>query len=449
MIIRSVFNPLEVVIKKEQPQQKNIIEEKNIVEEEVTNKTEDKKETSTLQERQKEKEKIIHNLEPKERYDRPCRNGFNLYTVVATIKIGNDKFIVQKIIEEKNERLANIEYDRMIKKEFGKPKSVTKRNSKEYENGEKDFCMQPVEETPKVIEKTQEEIALEKKIELLQGEYMGLYKIMFNKNNFVKDTQYIFASSREDVDVQIDFILDKDKRVEDKSAIYSKIRSVTRLTTSAMKVDKGCLKRLADCTVEEIEQMVEGEKERQQKISEQAKKKYQKLIEKGFKLYVGKLLPKKREIFVELARDDDEANLIILAEDRVHKAMLAGQSIEGAAVGEVEKYAEDTEAFKGFKDKDLDLDQIKTIAAKDDIIYITLFGEKTVEEYIKYVDNAKKVMDTIKNGGVDKLLQEKLQEIKTKIGKDNNLLDKILEVDKMKKNLFGSNRETLRALLNK
>lgn len=449
MIIRSVFNLLEVVIKKEQPQQKNIIEEKNIVEEEVTNKTEDKKETSTLQERQKEKEKIIHNLEPKERYDRPCRNGFNLYTVVATIKIGNDKFIVQKIIEEKNERLANIEYDRMIKKEFGKPKSVTKRNSKEYENGEKDFCMQPVEETPKVIEKTQEEIALEKKIELLQGEYMGLYKIIFNKNNFVKDTQYIFASSREDVDVQIDFILDKDKRVEDKSAIYSKIRSVTRLTTSAMKVDKGCLKRLADCTVEEIEQMVEGEKERQQKISEQAKKKYQELIEKGFKLYVGKLLPKKREIFVELARDDDEANLIILAEDRVHKAMLAGQSIEGAAVGEVEKYAKDTEAFKGFKDKDLDLNQIKTIAAKDDIIYITLFGEKTVEEYIKYVDNAKKVMDTIKNGGVDKLLQEKLQEIKTKIGKDNNLLDKILEVDKMKKNLFGSNRETLRALLNK
>lgn len=337
----------------------------------------------------------------------------------------------------------------MIKKEFGKPKSVTKRNSKEYENGEKDFCMQPVEETPKVIEKTQEEIALEKKIELLQGEYMGLYKIIFNKNNFVKDTQYIFASSRADVDVQIDFILDKDKRIEDKSVIYSKIRSVTRLTTNAMKVDKGCLKRLADCTVEEIEQMVEGEKERQQKISEQAKKKYQELIKKGFKLYVGKLLPKKREIFVELARDDDEANLIILAEDRVHKAMLAGQSIEGAAVGEVEKYAKDTEAFKGFKDKDLDLDQIKTIAAKDDIIYITLFGEKTVEEYIKYVDNAKKVMDTIKNGGVDKLLQEKLQEIKTKIGKDNNLLDKILEVDKMKKNLFGSNRETLRALLNK
>lgn len=449
MIIRSVFNPLEVVIKKEQPQQKNIIEEKNIVEEEVTNKTEDKKETSTLQERQKEKEKIIHNLEPKERYDRPCRNGFNLYTVVATIKIGNDKFIVQKIVEEKNEKLANIEYDRMIKKEFGKPKSVTKRNSKEYENGEKDFCMQPVEETPKVIEKTQEEITLEKKIELLQGEYMGLYKIIFNKNNFVKDTQYIFASSREDVDVQIDFILDKDKRIEDKSVIYSKIRSVTRLTTNAMKIDKGCLKRLADCTVEEIEQMVKGEKERQQKISEQAEKKYQELIEKGFKLYVGKLLPKKREIFVKLARDDDEANLIILAEDRVHKAMLAGQSIEGAAVGEVEKYAEDTEAFKGFKDKDLDLDQIKTIAAKDDIIYITLFGEKTVEEYIKYVDNAKKVMDTIKNGGVDKLLQEKLQEIKTKIGKDNNLLDKILEVDKMKKNLFGSNRETLRALLNK
>ena len=48
--------------------------------------------------------------------------------------------------------------------------------------------------------------------------------------------------------------------------------------------------------------MVEGEKERQQKISEQAKKKYQKLIKKGFKLYVGKLLPKKREILEGLIK---------------------------------------------------------------------------------------------------------------------------------------------------
>ena len=58
-------------------------------------------------------------------------------------------------------------------------------------------------------------------------------------------------------------------------------------------------------------------------------------------------------------------------------------------------------------------------------------------------------MDSIRNGGVDKLLQDKVKEITKKISGDDKMLDKILQVDKMERNLFGSSRETLRALLNK
>lgn len=443
-IVRSVFNKTEVVNKEEQPQQKNVDKSKNIVEEEVVTKVKDEKKTSTPQ----KKEKIIEQ-KIEERYDRPCRKDYNLYTIVATIKIGNDKFVVQRIVEEKSEKLANIEYDRMIKKEFGKPKSVTKRNCKEYENGEKNFCEDFVEEIPKEIQKSPEEVILEKKIELLQGDYMGLYKIMFNKNNFVKDTQYIFASSREDVDTQIDFILKQDGHLEEKKLICSKIRSITRLDSNAMKTDKGCLKRLKECSIENIEELISRSKKLQEDIKKEAEQKYKELIKRGFKLYVGKLLPKGKEIFVELARNEDEAHLIILAEDRVHRIMLSGQKIEGAAVKEVEEIVKNSDTLQAFKSKDLNLDEIGGLAKKDDIIYTTLFGKKTVEEYIQYVDNAKVVMESIRNGGVDKLLQDKVKEITKKISGDDKMLDKILQVDKMERNLFGSSRETLRALLNK
>ena len=53
--------------------------------------------------------------------------------------------------EEKTEKLANIEYDRMIKKEFGKPKSVTKRTVKEYQEEDIDA---KIEELTQLLQDT-------------------------------------------------------------------------------------------------------------------------------------------------------------------------------------------------------------------------------------------------------------------------------------------------------
>ena len=176
------------------------------------------------------KENKTHIKSESERYDRPCRKGFNLYTVKALIKIGNDKFLCQKVVEEKNEKLANIEYDRMVKKDFGKPKSVTKRTT----------------ESKEIIE-------LNRKIELLDTKYSGLYKVAFSKNDFVKDTQYIFARDVDEVHLQIKHILEERFDDDDINYILSKIKNITKMVPNAIKIDKLCLKRLADISIEQLE----------------------------------------------------------------------------------------------------------------------------------------------------------------------------------------------------
>ena len=394
------------------------------------------------------KENKTHIKSESERYDRPCRKGFNLYTVRALIKIGNDKFLCQKVVEEKNEKLANIEYDRMVKKDFGKPKSVTKRACKEDSNGEQDIYEKYIEETPKKTTESKEIIELNRKIELLDTKYSRLYKVTFSKNDFVKDTQYIFARDVDEVHLQIKHILEERFDDDDINYILSKIKNITKMVPNAIKTDKLCLKRLADISIEQLEKTIESEKELEKEIFQQGTSKYQELIDKGFKLFVGKLLPKRKIAFIELARDDDEANLLILAENRTHKAMIAGQKINGAQVGCVEEISKKAEELQDFEEKKFNIESIKIVAQKGDTLYDLLFGEQTVDEYIAYIDNAKEVMEQIKNGKAKNLIQNKLKEMAAELGTEN-LIDNLLALDRQKKNLFGNNREALRALLNK
>lgn len=336
----------------------------------------------------------------------------------------------------------------MIKKEYGKPKSVTKRTCKQYENGEKDECEKFITETPRAIPESPETIELNKKIELLSTPYSGIFKITFAKNNIVRDTQYVFAQDLDDVEVQIRQVLEDDLKDENIDYVINKIKNITRMTANAIKMDKACLKRLAEVSVEALEKTVENGKKLEEEILKRGNEKYQDLIQKGFKLYVGKLLPKRKIHFVELARDDNEANLLILAEDRTHKAMIAGQKIEGTQVGNVQDLAKEDEDYDGTEDKDLNIEIIKTVAKKEDSIYDVIFGDKTVDEYIKYIENAKMVMEKLKDGKANELIRDKINKMKEAIG-DEGLVDNILAIDKQKRNLFGGNRTALRALLNK
>ena len=425
---RCVFNKAEVVVQ-EQPQQKIEIKINNknkVVEEEEKPKQANKVITANVK-----REETIEkpNLQEPKKNGKTPRKGYNLYTISANIKIGDERFTIQRIVEEKTEKLANIEYDRMIKKEFGKPKSVTKRTLKEYQEEDIDSCVKVIEEAPKKVEDSPETIELNRKIEILDSKYIGIYKVTFAKNNiFVHNNQYIYASDIDDAYDQIKYIADKDDL--DVDYVVGKIKSVMRMTGNAIKMDKACLKRIGEDTVEELEKMLEACMADEKETYDNAIKKFKELTEKGFSLYVGKLMPKGQIHFAEIARNEDEVNALILAEDRTHKALLSGQKIEGASVGSVEEINQKSEEYKDvdpIENADVYVNAIKGLAQKNDIVYRFLFSDQSIETYSEFLDENTTIVQSLKKGNGKEYLLSKLDELsdqlQEKMSKQQQLRD--------------------------
>ena len=317
----------------------------------------------------------------------------------------------------------------MIKKEFGKPKSVTKRTSREYQEADIDSCVAVVEEVPKRVEDSPETIELNRKIEILDSKYIGIYKVTFAKNNiFVHNNQYIYASDIDDAYDQIKYIADKDDL--DVDYVVGKIKSVMRMTGNAIKMDKACLKRIGEDTVEELEKMLEACMADEKETYDNAIKKFKELTEKGFLLYVGKLMPKGQIHFAEIARNEDEVNALILAEDRTHKALLSGQKIEGASVGSVEEINQKSEEYKDvdpIENADVYVNAIKGLAQKNDIVYRFLFSDQSIETYSEFLDENTTIVQSLKKGNGKEYLLSKLDELsdqlQEKMSKQQQLRD--------------------------
>jgi hypothetical protein len=318
----------------------------------------------------------------------------------------------------------------MIKKEFGKPKSVTKRSSREYQNGDKDICEAVVEEAKPKFEETPEMTELNRKIEILESDMLGIYKVTFSKNDVISDSsQYIFAEDTEDVYNQVRMCADRDGIV-DPDIIVSKIKSVLRMTGNAIKMDKGCLKHLARYSLEELEEMYSKCEEIEEKSKQESIKKYLELLDKGFELYVGKTEPKGKMYFAELARSEEEANALVLTEDRVAKQMMTGDKIKGINIGKVEEINKKSEKYKKLdakKDAEMFVEEIKSFSQKKDLIYKFLFGKTPVENYIKYVDGVIGVLKGVKEGKGEEMLRVEAQKISENLDAGKLTLEALLK----------------------
>lgn len=343
---------------------------------------------------------------------------------------------IQKVIMEKNEKLANIEFERAIKKEFGKPKSITKRTLKEYENGEQDTCEEVVEEAPVVREKTQSEIDLDKKIEFLTSDHLGLYKVLFVNNNIIKGKSlYIYASDMDNVYTQIAHTAESDGIV-DADVILDKIKNVIRMTANAIRIDKDCLKRIAEDSVSDIEKMYNDSKALDEEIEKEAFEKFREITKKGYEVYIGKLMPKDRVRFVEFARTDEEANAIVLSETRTQKALLSGEKIEGAALGKImDIVASHKDEYEEATDEEIEeilMKLIKDNSKKGDHIHKFLFGSMTVDEYIENMDKIGNVLEKFKNGDGKEIIIQKLDELTEALGQRENLLTSFIKKEQSK-----------------
>ena len=141
-------------------------------------------------------------------------------------------------------------------------------------------------------------------------------------------------------------------------------------------------------------------------------------------------MPKGQIHFAEIARNEDEVNALILAEDRTHKALLSGQKIEGASVGSVEEINQKSEKYKNIdpiKDADVYVDAIKGLAQKNDIVYRFLFSNQSIETYSEFLDESTTIVQSLKKGDGKEYLLSKLDEVsdqlQEKMSKQQQLRD--------------------------
>lgn len=438
--MRCVPSNAEVVLNN-QPQQElkvtieDIIESKKV---EVEEKREDVIEIKAvpIQTPKEEKPMVVESIkkvvetepESESKVDeniRVPRRGFNLYTISAVVKIGQEKFHIQKVIEEKDKRLANIEYDRAVKKEFGKSKSMTKRTLKEYKNGDEDFCNKIVDEAPVNKEKTPEEIEFEKKLDYIESDYFGLYKVTFAKNNvFSNEVVYVFADNADDVPYQIRGTLDE--TTEPADFIISKIKNIVRMTRSNIRIDKGALKRLSLESVKDLEEISNRAKTLSEEHKQKAIDTFEILESNGFEVYGGKGAQGKKElIFAEMARSEDEAECLVMSETRMMESFFAIRKSNTKCGATVKKLADmpednDKKNFKEFTTQEK-LTQIKILSKKEDSIFNLFFvksgmsAQQIAEKYINFCDKVVEVKQKVFDGKGTELLEETLDKLSKEI----------------------------------
>ena len=346
--------------------------------------------------------------------------------------------MVQKVIQEKTEKLANIEYDRVIKKEFGKPKSITKRTCFLYKNGDSEFNKEV--EKPVLIEKekSKEEIELEEKMKYLEGDFLGLFKVQYKKNaTFTNGAHFFFAENKEDVYKEMEISIKKfnaeNKADIDIKDVKNKISSITRMLTSNIKTEKEGLKHLSKYTVEEIKEMYNKVKEIKEKERKNAIKKIDEMLESGFVLYAGKLLGKNGKsltTFLNFAKNKDEAKAMFLAERRIKDfSNKIGGSV-GFSIGTIEDITDKENGNKIENDGNTIMGLVDFLCDKKDKICQFLFSNTTVLQYEKEIKESLQLLEAIKSGDKEKILKIKTQKILGEVGDLDFIVDKIAQLDK-------------------
>lgn len=353
------------------------------------------------------------------------RSGFNFFTISSNVKIGNEKFNIQRIVQEKNEKLANTEYDRIIKKEFGKPKSITGRTIKKYEDGDNEF-MVAVEEK-KLVErkKTPEEIDLEKKIELLTTDVMGLFKVILSTKYVMPQsaTQYVLAQDKEGVYSQLDIIEERD-RGENNGVLSNSVKQIIKMTSNSIKMDKSCLKYLTKHSIQDIQDLYNKTVEYERVKINRAVNVYKELQEKGFRLFGCHFKITSTIQLLEMARSEEESITLMLGEDRVRDLAISSKKksdMQHRAENVEEDIRENFEKTQNSNDISFEeyiVKSIKEMTRKEDTIYKTLFEIQDIDRYVEMVDEANLIRDKVNDGTIGDYINEKMEGKISNIGKE-------------------------------
>lgn len=185
---------------------------------------------------------------------KPKRKGYNLFTITSNIKTASGKFVVTKIIEEINDKKAKILYEKEVKKELGKPRSITKFTINPYSAGDKESTEEIIEETPSNRDDETKEMSLfEQALEILcTSPYIHIFRIPYSKqgtnkyhydvfeneehlNRVLKENLERAQNEIDNADLGVDE-LNREKRKEAERVINSSTKLYQRMVSGAKQL---------------------------------------------------------------------------------------------------------------------------------------------------------------------------------------------------------------------
>lgn len=251
----------------------------------------------------------------------PKRKGYSLFTITSNVKTNNGKFNVTKIIEEKNEKMAQILYKKTVEKELGKAKSITKSSIRAYSIGDVECIEEIVEKVaPAVVkELTLQERALDI---LCTSPYVHLFKVSGTPNQqaiyLVGENKQeiidIVEEHRQEARQEVQTMFMDTKQVDEE--VYNKlIKRIKKMSGEEIKRDKSAIKSVYNRTDESLENIIKDHEKAVYKIEHKEEivtANFEKAAKDGsLQLY---------SVFIEGYREGTET-LIVADDDNVAKAI--------------------------------------------------------------------------------------------------------------------------------
>lgn len=198
---------------------------------------------------------------------KPKRKGNLLFTITSNVKTANGRYAVTRIIEEQNQKMAQKIFEKAVKKDLGKARSITKTTISEYKSGD-------VESTEEIIEKVlpkseeSEQTLFQKALDVLcTSPYIHLYKTPRIKNN---SSLYLIATDKETLIKQIKESKEKMQEVlncvqnigEVDERAYKKLIYETKMMSGQeIRSDKNAIKVVGSKTEDVLNSIIQTHEE--------------------------------------------------------------------------------------------------------------------------------------------------------------------------------------------
>lgn len=400
-------------------------------------------ETKTKIETKIESEKPAAPIENKEQNEnialQPKKKGNSLFTISANVKTSNGKFFVTKIIEEADEKKAKILYEKEVKKELGKPRSVTKLLIEKYKIGDEEFVEELIEDTtPK--EENKELSLYEKTLDILcNSPYIHIFKIPSPKAGNGKFHYGIYASEEhlrdslketlDEVQSKIDKAdfgmdeLNREQRKEAEKAIGANERFYQKMVSGAkqlseqdIKNDKNVIKYIGkqnDKWYKSIIDIHEEEKyEAENKLSIAKENIIKILNSDNINLYIMQLEDFDKSSVLIAARTSEQANQIGMCSE--HTLNLLKENIpEENGKREVNVNArvmelDEKSMFKIFEEDEAFNDLLSRNTFTTKLIVKQGFTLNKLDKFLDKVDAVNSMTEEEKEKAVQELMKNKL-----------------------------------------